>query len=101
MPDERVGLVMGDTRSPWPPPPSQNGVSRLAWAASTYARVRVLPQQRNPRSGRSGWEWLTTTEEFNKLDRISTIPDRWLQRKRGGEAWANRLRLSEARNLSK
>ena len=33
----RIALVLGDSRSPWPPPPSQNATERLAFRADTYA----------------------------------------------------------------
>ena len=36
-PPARVALVLGDSRTPWPPPPSTNATERLAWEADTYS----------------------------------------------------------------
>ena len=33
----RIALVLGDSRSPWPPAPSHNATERLAWQADSYA----------------------------------------------------------------
>ena len=42
MADQRVALVMADSRVPWPPPPSANATARLSWQATTYSHAVAM-----------------------------------------------------------